>query len=333
MDVNAPARKATNASLRGKYVKFCVDEDCAERRTFPLFPLDINKLLSYALWLPDHNVSGWASVKNYLGAAVGWCAELSGTDCRVETKVHEALYARFRQRFQADVPVKRKRASKLDMKPELMEAMALQTDLYDALSVRDMTAYLLLYLSSIRIGHVAPARLDRSKHVLTWGDVIITKVDVFIFLHSTKTRRACADDGWWTVMAGRPAGFFALDPVRMFSRWRTLSFVCDTQPVFHASAAKMLSQTRADFTATLRTRLRNACGILPHGHLCKVDRFSGISFRRAGITQLWDKIPQHRLSAHAGHASFSSTWAYGGDSIAVRRGNTNEIAKGFSSGF
>ena len=333
MDANAPERQATNASLRGKYVKFCVDQDCVERRTFPMFPLGINRLLSYALWLPDNNVSGWASVKNYLGAAVNWGAELSCADCRVESKVHEALYARFRQRFQADVPVKRKRASKLDMKPELMEAMALQTDLTDTMHVRDMCSYLLLYLSSIRVGHVAPSRLDRSKHVSVWGDVIVSDMDVFIYLHSTKTRRPCADDGWWTVLAGRPEGCFALDPVRMFRLWRKMAFVCDTQPVFHASAAKMLAQTRADFTATLRRRLRAACTILPMGHLCVVDRFSGISFRRAGITQLWDKIPQHRLSAHAGHSSFSSTWVYGGDSIAVRRGNTNEIAKGFSAGF
>ena len=84
---------------------------------------------------------------------------------------------------------------------------------------------------------------------------------------------------------------------------------------------------------TQRRRLRAACTILPMGHMCVVDRYNNISFRHAGITQLWDKIPRHRLSAHAGHSIFNSAWVYGGDSIAVRRGNTNEIAKGFSTGF
>jgi hypothetical protein len=60
---------------------------------------------------------------------------------------------------------------------------------------------------------------------------------------------------------------------------------------------------------------------------------SGISFRMSGIVQLWDRIPRHRISAQAGHASFSSTNVYGGDTIDVRRTNTAHIAANFGSGF
>jgi hypothetical protein len=332
LDRNAPERSASNAGLRGKFVMFCVQEDRPARRTIPLFPVSLSKLLSYGLWLSDNGVNGWSSVKNYLAACVGWAAERSCSDCRDTTPVHAQLYARFRQRFQADVPVKRRRKSKMDMRPELMEAMALQTTDSDV-SIGQMSCYLVLYLSSIRVGHVAPASLDRSKHVLTWGDVILTEFDVFLYLRSTKTRRVSSDDGWWTVLAARPHGHFCLDPVRMLQLWRSRAYVCDTQPVFGATTAPMLAITRPQFTTALRARLRRAVSILPRGHLCSIDRLSGISFSKAGLTQLWDKVPRHRLQAHAGHASFASTAAYGGDTFLVRRSNTTEIAKGFTAGF
>ena len=333
MDDDAPDRKQSSDSLRGKFVAFCIAEDCIARRQLPLFPLNINKLLSYALWLPDNGVNSWASVRNYISAAVGWATERSTDDCRTASRVNEQLFARFRVRFQSDVPLKRRRAGKLAMRPEIMEAMALQTNLRNAVSVGEQACYLILYFSSIRIGHVAPAKLLKSKHVLTWGDVIFFEAEVFIYLRSTKTRRANADDGFWTVVAARPGGLCALDPVRMLRLWRTWSYVCDSQPVFPAVAARMLAQTRPCFTASLRKRVRAALPLLPHGHLCDVSRLSGISFRKSGITQLWDKIPRHRLAEHASHASFSSTPSYGGDSFAVRRTNTAAIAAGFSAGF
>ena len=335
MDVDAPARSANATTLRAKYVKFCILTDCIERRTFPLFPVPIHKLLAYAMWLSDNGINGWPSVRNYVGACISWSVELSFDDCREETPLHELLYSRFRRRFQADVPVKRRRAAKLDMRPEMLEAMAMLTVFTNEVSVKEMTAYIVLYLSSIRVGHVSPSRIDRSKHVLTWGDVILATDgdDVFLFLHSTKTLRATAAIGWWTVLAARPHGHFALDPVRMLRLWRSMSYECDSQPVFSADSAKMLAWSRSDFTSALRRRLRAAVAILPRGHLCVVDKYSGISFRRAGITQLWDKVPSHRLSAHAGHASFSSTAAYGGDSYFVRRGNTAQIAQSFGPGF
>jgi hypothetical protein len=112
-----------------------------------------------------------------------------------------------------------------------------------------------------------------------------------------------------------------------------MSYVADTQPVFSMPAAKMLAVTRLSFTTALQRRLRGAVVILPHGHRCEVDRYTGISFRKAGLTQLWDKIPRHRLMAHAGHASFASTAAYGGDTFFVRRSNTAAIAASFNVGF
>ena len=333
MDTDAPERSSTAVTLRSKYVKFCTDTDCAARRTFPLFPATIGKVLAYAIWLSDNNVNGWPSVRNYIAAMLSWSAELSFVDCRTATPLHEALYARFRRRFQSDVPIQKRRKSKLDMRPELLEAMALQTVFTCVISIKEMTAYVVLFFSSIRVGHVSPSRLDRSKHVLTWGDVILTEDDVFLFLHSTKTLRASAAQGWWTVLGARPQGHRALDPVRMMTLWRSLSYECDSQPVFCADTAKMLAQPRSAFTTALRRRLRQAVTILPRGHLCDVDRYAGISFRRAGVTQLWDKIPRHRLSARSQHSSFSSTAAYGGDSFYVRRGDTDTLASSFAPGF
>jgi hypothetical protein len=333
LDTDAPQRRSDQCGLRGKFVRFCAEEDCAGRRHLPLFPLDINKLLSFAIWLTDNGVSGWPSVKNYISAAAGWNAEQSNADCRSLTGVHEQLYARFRSRFQLDVPVTKRRQPKLDMKPELMEALALLCDLNNPVAVKDQTCYVFLYLSSVRVGHAAPATMARAKHVLTWGDVFISDADVFVFLHSTKTRSVAAADGWWTVLAARPHGHFALDPVRLFRRLKSFNFEGNTQPVFPADGAPMLAQPRTEFTAKLRRRLRRAVRLLPNGHRCPIERFTGISFRKAGVTQLWDRIPRHRLSAHCSHASFSSTFGYGGDTLAVRRGNTAEITSSFQPGF
>ena len=217
LDLNAPERILQSCSFRGKFVKFCIDEDVAARRTFPLFPCDINKLLSYGLWLSDNGINGYDSVRQYLGACCSWGAELGFSDARDETPVHAALFAKWRSRFKSDVPSKKRTRPKLDMRPELMEAMAVLSAPHDRSDVGTMEAYTFLYFSSIRVGHVAPAKRTRAAHCLLWGNVIITRDSVFVFLYSTKTLATASDRGWWTVLAARPLGHFMLDPVRVLT--------------------------------------------------------------------------------------------------------------------
>jgi hypothetical protein len=321
------------ASYRNKFVAFCAATDCTARRQFPLFPLDLSKLMTFCIWLSDNGVNGWNSARIYVSACCSWHSERGFDDVRETTPVHKALYARFRLRFQSDIPNKKLRLPKMAIRPELMEAMALQTRVYDKQSLGEMASYCLLFFSSIRIGHVAPSTRAMAKHCLLWQDVIITDTEVFIYLRSTKTRSAASQDCWWTALAARPQGHLLLDPVRCLRLWHSRSFRTGMQPVFPDRTADMLVQTRTAFTTCLRRRLRQATTILPNGHLCDCDRMSGISFRMSGIVQLWDRIPRHRISAQAGHASFSSTNVYGGDTIDVRRTNTAHIAANFGSGF
>jgi len=327
-------RAARNSSLRTKLLRWACDTDCPLRPSFPIFPISVDKLCEYALWLNDNGVNGWASVKNYIAAAMAWQKERSLNDSRYASTQAEAFYDHFRSRFKSDVPVKRKREAKLAITTGLMEAMALLTNPNDKTAVGEMASYVVLYFASIRIGHVAPQSRNKQQHVLLWRNIIISEDEVFIYLFSTKTLPSAANDGWWTTIAARPLGHFMLDPVRLLRRWRTLSFVSHAQPVFHAVGAPMLVVTRLNFTSTLRRRLTAAARLLPHGRAFNAAAFAGISFRRSGLQALWGKVPAQQVADHAGHKQISSTMAYAaGANIEARRSGTHIIASAFAAGF
>ena len=96
----------------------------------------------------------------------------------------------------------------------------------------------------------------------------------------------------------------------------------------------MLVCTRLNFTATLRRRLGAAAQLLPAPDRIDLSLFSGISFRRAGLQQLWGRVSRHRIMDHAGHADFKSSRSYAGATdFAARRDDTFKIAEGFANKF
>ena len=71
-DTHAPARSMAAASYRNKFVAFCAATDCTARRQFPLFPLDLSKLMTFCIWLSDNGVNGWNNARIYVSACCSW---------------------------------------------------------------------------------------------------------------------------------------------------------------------------------------------------------------------------------------------------------------------
>ena len=247
-----------------------------------------------------------------------------------------AAHDKFRSRFITDVPARRATKRKLAIQVGHLESLAIDCNFGAYADLRDQASYVLAYTSGIRIGHFSSKRVNMQRHILTWAAVVIKPNLVALWLFSTKTRSACAKDGTWTAVAGRPHGMAALDPVRIMNAWKRASFTGDPLlPVFPALQDPTLPLTRREFTACLRRRLQRALRHLPNSPVVDVASFSGISFRYGLGTALWGKIPAHRLSEMLDHApppGMRSTAHYGRDAtLSIRAANT--LLLPFANGF
>ena len=72
---------------------------------------------------------------------------------------------------------------------------------------------------------------------------------------------------------------------------------------------------------------------LPPPFTIDLQAYSGISFRKAAISSLWERAPAHRVMQFGDHKQITSTAAYATDTVERRAELTHSIAAGFASGF
>jgi integrase len=333
-----PERSVSISSLRVKFLRFMFDQLQHGTDLFPCFPVKLATIMAYALWMNEHGINGFSSIAVYISALISWSRERGFENPTDLSAQHVAAWDKFKRRFKTDVTVHARREKKLRIQAGMLEALALLTDLNDYQSVMFQTAFVLLYFGGMRVGHVAAKRATLARHCVTWGDVIADANGVFLWLHGTKTRPINADDGVWQTVAARPQGHPALDPIRLLQRWFDLGAAAGgaidpLQPLFHAKGKPMLPLSRLEFTNSLRAKLTAAFRLLPDTDGITMDRFSGVSFRKATNSALWGRIPRHRIAEHVAHADPSAGARYGQDTLAERAQNTHVIASEFAPGF
>ena len=319
-------------TLRRKLWRFVGDVYLLIPSVLPLFPMSIQTLMLYTVWLNRNGINGMKSINNYISAAMAWQAQRGIPDTRTKSTLHEALWARFKRRCQTRLIPSVLHRPKMPLPASLLECLALQAliDAHVYLRWRDITMWVIAWFSGLRVGHWAPTS-SRKVHVLRWCDVQIQSDKIMLFLRSTKTRAPLITHGAWTAVAARPDGLYTLDPRRLMLRWRQMSFVGDnSQPLFHGSAGAHVTMSRKEFTDRLRDQL------LVAGERLGVDldlgRYSGISFRKALAHGLWGHVEHHRLMDAMDHRSFTACMSYGGDSADARAQNTHVQARVFQPG-
>ena len=318
-------RTAKLSSTRVKFLRFCFATDTPATPRFPVFPLSLLKMMEYTVWLntPDGNIADAKGGQNYLGAVYAWAAEVGEDDPRLESEQAKAAYTKFRSRYVTDVPALRAPSRKWAIQVGHVEALALGIDWSSWESVRSVTMYVTLFTVGLRIGHFASKRKGMARHVLSWDCIQIQDGLVAFWLASTKTRSTTAVFGTWTAAGARPDGIAALDPVRLFRKWRALAYKGDpTAPLFPARASPALPLTRSEFMGRLRRDLTAAMLLLPNAGVADVAKYSAISFRYGAGTTLWSRLPAHRLSELLDHRpppGMESTAHYGRDATLAAR--------------
>lgn len=328
-----PEADGTLSSLRVKYLRFCFDTHGPASQRWPAFPFTLGTLMEYTLWLRENGIGSFPSAANYIAALVSWGQENKQSDLRHASTLYEAAWMYFKGRVISDIPVTKRSLPKIKMHAAYMECLALEADTDSALGIKNLAAWVLLFYSGIRVGHVAAKRPSMLTHTLCWNNIQITDSTVNIWLGSTKTRPSAANDGYWTAIGARPHGICTLDPVRVMRMWQQVGYFGDgTLPLFPAKASPCTPMSRYEFTTALRTALGTALHRLP-GKAPDLRRLSGISFRKQVVSALWGRVPTHRVLEAVDHKTISAAVAYGHDDTHTRAANTFELEKDLGPGF
>jgi len=314
-----------------KYYAFCADTQVA------VFPVTMEKFFRYVLWLPKHGInSGWRGVKNYTGALVQLNLSLGGKDPREE---NPELYAILRKRFKQNIQVIRTQPRKLAIRPAHVQALCLGAiDNLNAQTIADAASDTFMQFSAIRVGHVAPKAKNNLRHVLCWKHLIfhpsiVECVYIFIYVPTTKTRPGTELRPFWTAV-GRVTSNPTVCPVRWMVRHFTTNYSGDPDtPIFNGPNGSTL--TRATYQRRLQLRL----GAAVRDYLDIVDfnvkHYTGISFRKGGITELTKQAAVHRILMNqvadfADHQDIATTRGYDEATIATRAGFSGMIGGGFA---
>ena len=306
-------------SQRVKYIAFAKDTGA-----WPLLPTKAANLFRYVLWLPQHGIhSGWKGVMNYVTAICNWNKERGFPDPRDDVAFY---WARLRHNFQRLVAVKHP-AMKLPLRPEMIEAMALDAVFTNAEDLRDICMYYMLFFAGFRIGTVTD-----SVHALKFEDIAflptIQQCDrVLICVRSSKTRPRAAGLPFWTAINRQPGMRFC--PVSLLlARFLSAYRGRPTANLFQTTAGAPLP--RRYFNTVLRRRLTIAQARFPAAIRFNISRFSGISFRKGCLSTLGAlNVPAHRLADHADHSDVASSRIYTVDTMADRATNSDLIASAF----
>jgi hypothetical protein len=318
-------KKGKQRTYRKKYVQFCVNTKVQP------FPLSIDQLLRFTAWLPENDIDGgWDSARNYIGAAVKLC---SFTDPRQD---NSSLWEQLRVAYNREVQVVRKNARKLAIRAAHLEALCLQaisdgTNSAIAAAACDTT----MFFSAVRVGHVAPKSSQRLQRVIKWEEVLFyPSVDnceyVFFHVPTTKTRQGNVLKPWFTAY-GRVVDNPSICPVRWMVKHLKANYAGDSSaPLFAGARGPVL--TRHAFTKQLRARLVRAVDTHLNVDHFDIRHYSGISFRKGGITALSVAAAIHQVADFADHQSVeTSRKGYIQDAVQARAGYTTLIAQSFSS--
>ena len=310
--------------------------NCAARPTIPLFPVSVATLMEFAVWASQNGITSWDSIANYVGDVVTWAVETTNQlDPRSATPQDAKLWGKFVRNFPAVVGGNPS-AAKLRLQPGHVAAMIL--DMVDSswIDRRDHAAYLVLWYSSCRIGHVAPAAatVEALGHTLRWSSLrfvpsVLDADHVFIFFPSTKTRPMAANRPWYTAIgAVTDPDLCAVTQLRRHFLENYTGRPDDF--VFTRDLGDGRHYTRTSFTDILRFRLVAGA----HRHLgirLTASSFSGISWRKGSLqTAAEQGTPGYVLANLADHATIDTTRQhYLADTVEGRAAHTAAIGSGF----
>lgn len=316
---------------------FALELHCDAVPLIPLFPLKLSSLMTFAAWASVNGINGWDSVACYIGDVVAWAASYDSPDPRVAGTLNEQIWSTFVRNYPKIVGGKAPDV-KLRLQVGHLECMFLDMNVDSWFDRRDRCAYLLLWYTACRIGHVAPAapHAETLSHVLHWSNLkfvpsLLEPDFVFFYFPSTKTRPLKSNRPWFTAV-GRVA-----DPsvclVTELRRHFCENYAGDPDGfVFTRGPEDGGYYTRTAFTDILRARLAigsRHLGMAP-GEL-DLSAFSGISFRKGSLQTLADGgTPSYALADAADHNTIDSTRFYVGDTVQARAARMASIGDGFA---
>ena len=311
-----------------KYFTFCVDSAVT-----PL-PLTLVQLMRFAIWLPQNGInSGWKGVKNYTGAVVKYNQVVGQPDPR---NADPDLWALLRTRFKNEVQVQRSTATKLPIRQPMVTALAIRAVVIGtATATADMCNDSLANFSAVRIGHFAPESAGDMRHVLRWKDLVfLPSVDtcsmVFIQIDSTKSRHVKECRPTWTAV-GRVTSNPLVCPVRWAVEHYRANYRGDPEAPIFANPQTGGPLTRGVYTTRMQTRLVEAVTNYLPGYSIDIRNYSGISWRKGGITALSHQAARQRLHLNqvadfADHQDIATSRSYITDSIETRAAYSDMIA-------
>eukprot|EP01052_Picozoa_sp_SAG31_P022757 SAG31_NODE_1828_length_7159_cov_58.418980_7_plen_349_part_00 len=323
-----PKKRSQARSYLRKYLLFCIDTKVSP------FPLSLMQLMRFAVWLPRNGIkSGWSGVKNYTGAVVRYNQIHGNKDPRESDK---ELWDLLRDRFKSHVQVVQSQSKKLPIRQSQVQALALRAiQLGTPTATADMACDALLNFSALRIGHCSPDSGSDMRHVLHWEDIYFYPslkdcTAIYLHLDSTKSRHVKELKPTWTAV-GRVTSIPLVCPIR----WMIRHFLCNysgrpTDPVFCVPGTSS-PLIRQRYTARLRDRLaHSASEFLPDFQL-DVESYSGISWRKAGISALSRQAAHERLhivqvADFADHKDIKTSRSYIADSLGDRAAYSDLIA-------
>ena len=313
-----------------KYFEFC-----AASHVTPL-PLTLLQLMRFATWLPRHgNInSGWKGVKNYTGAVVKYNQALGQPDPRT---AEPEFWDLLRTRFKNEVQIVKTIPEKLPIRQSMVTALAVQAiDTNTPEATEDMACDSLLNFSAVRVGHVSPENSQDLRHVLAWQDqIFLPSIEdckfVFYKIDSTKSRQITEVKPWWTAV-GIVTSNPAVCPVRWAVEHYRANYAGDpTAPIFtNRKTGKPL--TRSLYQSRMQDRLARAITAYLPDLTVDIRQFTGISWRKGGITALssqaaLNSLHMNQVADFADHKDIKTSRNYISDSIATRAGYSDMIAQ------
>ena len=338
----APKKSAMN-SRRKKYLLYALKYRSETPSLIPIFPLDLGDLMRYTLYLAsdEGNVkAGWNSCSNFvseiitMGKLRGWEDPRSGTR-------NQFLWARFRQNFRTQVQVVRKAPHKLRLTPAHLQAIITTLDLGEFTDLKWGAAFVTLWHTNARVGHVAPKSRKHLDHVWKFEDLVFipniqNAEKVVVHFRSSKTRAATEVRSFWTAVGkvelekGQPNTC----AVRLLQAWVQRAYTGNpSDPLFGSAHDASTPIVRSEFTTRLRQCLEAGAKHLapPHNKL-NPKAYSGVSFRKGSLSAMSGLVEFNRLRERADHKCPESTSHYVSDSVQTRAQSTVDVHTLFGKG-
>lgn len=339
MDENGKPLSKKQVSNDNKYYRFVLANHTPGS---PLMPIasnfNLKTLMCYAIYCSENGVKGgWKSVHNYVGSAVKMAARLGVEDPRFASASSAMWWNHFIASFNRKV--RAVHMVKLKIQPAHHQALCLDMDMDKPQDKRDAAMYAFLMFFACRVGHVAPKDTKSKKHVLCFKDLMFKPsfdkpIMVVARLASTKTRGENMDTPTWQSVAALRGTSNGVDINKMCPVLTLRNYMADTysgdpdEPIFQSMAKPGTAITRTAFTNTLKARL-----LIASRHLSSaidVRLYSGISWRKGGLSALAGGVRLNHLADHADHADTKSSRAYTAQTVEERAKHAHIIEAKYS---